>query len=222
MPAKLSTIFKKKVITVPFANPHNKNEIKEFIKLGLQKSGKRINPDALNYFAENTEGDALTINSEVEKTVLFCREKNIINVEDIEEILSRGHKFTIFNLVDEIGRGNIENALIFLSNLLEKGEHPLYILKMISRQFRLICRAREGIRRGDSASIIGQLLNLRYDGIIKSIITQAKGWTDEGLGKAFEEIFQSDFMIKSSRIKGKVILENLVFRLINFRNQLSA
>ncbi len=219
---KLLKIFQKNGVMVSFANPKSKNQIKEFIMSGFDRFGKKISADALNYFADNIGGDALTITSELEKTALFCREKKLIDVEDLEAILSGGHTTTVFNLVDEVGRGNIERSLLFLNNLLADGVHPLVIIKMITRQLRLISRAGEGVSRGDSALAIGKKLNLRYDNLIRGIILQSRGWTAVTLGRAFEEVFQSNFLIKSSRINSRVILETLVFRLIGFRDQASA
>ena len=97
--------------------------------------------------------------------------------------------------------------------------YPLVILKMIARQFRLIGRAKEGLEEGASSRELGQRLNIKYDSILKGIMQQAKGWPLNELGRIFEAIFQSNFLVKSSRIDHKIILENLVFRLARIKDQ---
>jgi DNA polymerase-3 subunit delta len=176
----------------------------------------------LSYFVDSVGRDAQLIAKELEKTALYCTDKKTIDVKDLEDILSGGHSITVFNLVDGIGLGNLERSLSCLNSLLNEGVYPLVILKMIARQFRLISRAKEGLGKGAAAADIGRSLGLKSDFIVKGIMQQARGWPGEALGRVFEEVFQSNYMIKSSRIKEKVILENLVFNLINLRNQPAA
>ena len=211
--------YKQYGVLVSFANPRWESQIIDLIKSGLAGYGKKITPNALTYLAENIGKDAQTITNELEKIVLYCGEKKSINIKDVEDVLSHGHDATVFKLVDEIGSGNIDKSLIFLNKLLNEGQHPLAILKMIARQFRLISMAKDGLRKGDSALHIGKRLGIYYENIIKKIIQQARGWPAERLGSAFEEIFQSDCKIKSSRINSKIILENLIYRLTRLRGQ---
>jgi DNA polymerase-3 subunit delta len=214
--------FKKNGVSTVFANPRWERDIKKVVSDGLKKYGKRIAPDALSYFVDSVGRDAQLIAKELEKTALYCTDKKTIDVKDLEDILSGGHSITVFNLVDGIGLGNLERSLSCLNSLLNEGVYPLVILKMIARQFRLISRAKEGLGKGAAAADIGRSLGLKSDFIVKGIMQQARGWPGEALGRVFEEVFQSNYMIKSSRIKEKVILENLVFNLINLRNQPAA
>ena len=178
-----------------------------------------MTPAAETFFVENIGGDAQLIANELEKLDLYCSEKKKIDVEDLEGILSCGHTATIFNFVDGIGQGNVEKALRSLESLLSEGVYPLVILKMVARQFRLLSRAKEGLMKGEPLSRIVQGLNMKSDYIAKGVVEQARGWPVQGLGGAFEEILQSDCLIKSSRIDRKLILESLVFKLERFRNQ---
>ena len=66
---------------------------------------------------------------------------------------------------------------------------------------------------------MGKKLGLNYDFIINKIIEQARGWSAHGLARVLEEIFKTDYRLKSSRIDGKVLMEELVFRLVTFREQ---
>lgn len=210
-------------VVVSFANPRREKEIKEFISSGLKRHEKKITPDALNYLVENMAGDAQMISNELEKISLYCGNKEIIDIEDLGEVLSDGQNTSIFNLVEEIGHGNINGSLVILNALLDEGVYPLVIFKMIARQFRLISKAKGGMEKGESLSYISQKLELKNDyklNKVKRIMQQAKGWSVESLGTVFEEIFHSNSMVKaSSQINNKFILENLIFRLASLRDQ---
>jgi len=216
---KLLTALKKTGQVVSFEKPKKEGDIKRFISESFRQHGKKISSDALNFMADNTGNDLGIIDNEVKKAVLFCGDKNIVEVTDLEEVLTTGNRDTIFDLVEAVGKGDIQKSLLLLGTLIDNNNHPLAILKMISRQFRLISIAREGINTGLSRSEVGKKLGLNYDFIIKKILEQARGWSAHGLAQVLEEIFETDYRLKSSRIDGKVLMEELVFRLVTFRDQ---
>lgn len=216
---KLLTVLKKAGQAVTFEKPKKEGDIKRFISESFRQRGKKISSDALNFMADNTGNDLGVIDNEVEKIVLFCGDKNSVEVTDLEDVLTTGNRDTIFDLVEAVGKGNIQKSLLLLGTLIDNNNHPLAILKMISRQFRLISIARESVDKGLSRSEVGKKLGLNYDFIIKKIVEQARGWNAHSLARVLEEIFETDYRLKSSRIDGKVIMEELVYRLVSFREQ---
>jgi len=214
---------KKKAVVVSFSNPRNETSLKKFIKEQLRRNGKNIDEKALSYFVSNAGLDARAVAAEVEKLCLLCANRRSVGVEDLEALLCRSHNTTIFKLLEEIGRGRLDVSLAYLDNMCKDNIPPLVVIKMISRQFRLISTARDGLSKGEPVSAIARQLkarfNVGYANSVSDIVSQAKGWSSAGLGMAFEEIFRSNILIKSSRIEKKMILENLVFRLADLRNQ---
>jgi len=220
MPLKgaLLTAFKKHGHSVSFANPRNEEEVKPLIREGFKRHGKRIAQDALQYLAENICLDTRIIANELEKIALYCGKTANITLDDIIEVLSGGSKASVFQLVDAIGGGNSKSAVQMLNGLLDDGMQPAQILGMISRQFRLVTIALAGIQEGDSIDRIGRRLGLKYTTITRKIINQAKRWPGENLVSVFNEISRTDFLLKSSRINKKLILENLIFKLGEMRS----
>jgi DNA polymerase III subunit delta len=201
---------------IPFFNPQGEKQIGDFIKARLKAQGKEIAPKALDFFVATVGEDAQTIAGELEKLVHYCRARKKIDIDDIDDVVSCGSKGTIFALVDAVGQGNREKSIHLLGGLLTAGTYPLVILKMIARQFRLICMAREGMNAGESISRICQKLKLP-EMVVKGVIQQARGWPAENMGKVFEELFQTNLMLKSSRVQDGIILENFLFKLAALR-----
>ena len=216
---KLLTALKKAGQVVTFEKPKKEGDIKRFISESFRQRGKKISADALNFMSDNVGNDLGIIDNEVEKAVLFCGDKNIVEVTDLAEVLTTGNRDTIFDLVEAVGKGNIQKSLLLLGTLIDNDNHPLAILKMISRQFRLISIAKEGVEKGLPRSEVGKKLGLNYDFIINKVIEQARGWSAHSLARVLEKIFETDYRLKSSRIDGKVLMEELIFRLITFREQ---
>ena len=124
----------------------------------------------------------------------------------------------IYNLTDEVGRGNVQGAVMLLGTLIDSGFHPLAILKAVSNRFTRISIVKTCIEKNIPKREIGQKLGYK-DKAVNNLITQARGWNFRSLGKAFNEIATTDYRLKSSRIKGRLIMEELVFKLVELRGQ---
>ena len=139
-----------------------------------------------------------------------------VEAADVDEVVCGGGRGTIFNLVDAVGQGRLEQSLELLGGILGSGVHPLVVLKMIARQFRLISTARLMLDQGENATSIGQRLRLP-EFVVRGVMQQARGWPAERLGMVFEEIFQANYLSKSSRADAGIVLERLLLRLPELR-----
>jgi len=210
---KLSGWVKKNGKVRSFANPRWDKDIRSFAVQELARHKKKAAPAALSLLCQELNGNAQTMAGEIEKLALYCCERQRIDVEDVEQALSAGHRTTIFNLVDSIGVGRLDHSLGCLKQLLDDGMPPLRVLAMIARQFRLLARACEADPKRAGASRIRQLLGLRSDFLAKEIIKQAGKWSSACFGAVFEELSSADRQLKSSRKDSRLILENLLLRL---------
>ena len=199
-----------------FQNPKGDKQIALFVRSQLAHYGKTISPDALAYCGAILGENAQAISGEVEKLALYCGERAKVEAADVDEVLCGGGRGTIFNLVDAVGQGRLEPSLELLGGILAAGVHPLVVLKMIARQFRLIGTARLMLDQGENATRIGQRLRLP-EFVVRGVIQQAKSWPAERLGMVFEEIFQANYLSKSSRAEGHIVLERLLLRLPELR-----
>lgn len=210
---KLSGWVKKTGTVRSFANPRWDKDIRAFAVQELARHTKKASSAALSLLCQELNGNAQTMAGEIEKLALYCSDRQRIDVEDVEQALSAGHRTTIFNLVDSIGAGRLEHSLGCLKQLLDDGMAPLQVLAMIARQFRLLARTCEADPKRAGASRIRQLLGLRSDYLAKEIIKQAGKWSTACFGSVFEELSSADRQLKSSRKESRLILENLLLRL---------
>lgn len=199
-----------------FSNPRGDRQIMAFVKARLAGSGKSIAPDALAYCGALLGENAQAIAGEIEKLVLYCGSRATVTAADVDAVVCGGGRATIFNLVDAVGEGNLERSLELLGSVLGSGVHPLVIVKMIARQFRLICTARELLDQGEPAARIAQKVRLP-EFVVRGLLKQARGWPADRMGMVFEEIFQASSLSKASRAAPHIVLERLLLRLPELR-----
>ena len=149
--------------------------------------------------------------AEISKLINYKDYGTIITNEDIDAICIKSTENKVFDLVDEIGRRNTENALKIYRGLLLYKEEPVKILAMIVRQFRLMLQVGIFTAQGKSPAEIAKLLEQR-DFVIKKCIQQSRNFTADILKKALKDSLDTDYSIKSGQMAPDIAVELLIVK----------
>ena len=112
-------------------------------------------------------------------------------------------------MVDALGRRDGRTAAQTLHRLLEAGEHPLGLLAMVVRQFRLLIQVKELRTEGASSQEIANALGLHPFPASK-LHNQANHFTAAQLETVYRHLLDTDVAIKSGEIEAEVALDLLV------------
>jgi len=215
---KLIHVIEQHGVVVFFEGPTEKN-LKQYIQQQFKRNGKQVRPAALEALYRIVSLDARQVRSEIEKIVLYSGSRKTIEEEDLC-VVSERFRSNVFNLVEAVGFGQLERSLQILDTLLFEGENPLGILKMVSRQFRMLIVARQ--YRGGRipiAHITEQMgLNRNQEWLAKKAVQQAGGWSMRGLAEAFTVLFYTDCMLKTS-VNKRLVMEEGLRRLAELRQE---
>ena len=203
----LST-FKKKGVPVRFYHPYDR-EIPGWIKNIAQTCNKKVSGSAVSLLNTELENDLQTIYKEIEKLAAYVGDREVIEVDDVKEVVTVNRGVSVFKLNDHIADKDREGALYVLKHLLGAGEPPLKILTMITRQTRLLVRAKEMLEQGLSQTEIGRKLGIR-DFYLKDFIRRAQVVSRPQGEKSIHLLFHSDWKLKSSRVDKRLVLEDLI------------
>jgi len=203
----LST-FKKKGVPVRFYHPYDR-EIPGWIRNIAQTCNKKVSGSAVSLLNTELENDLQTIYKEIEKLAAYVGDREVIEVDDVKEVVTVNRGVSVFKLNDHIADKDREGALYVLKHLLGAGEPPLKILTMITRQTRLLVRAKEMLEQGLSQTEIGRKLGIR-DFYLKDFIRRAQVVSRPQGEKSIHLLFRSDWKLKSSRVDKRLVLEDLI------------
>ena len=149
-------------VKVYMLNPLSFEDIKQIVKRALisQKglvNKYELNPDALDFIANISDGDARVALNALELSCLATREK-IIDLKTVEDIVQKKalkydkkgeEHFNLISALHKSLRGsNPDAGLYWLARMLEAGEDPLYIAR------RLVRFAVEDIGAADSQALV--------------------------------------------------------------------
>ena len=186
-------------------------DLKVWIQQLVAQEGGTIAPRAVNLLVEFIGGDLWAMTGEIQKLLLYCRERPI-SEEDVRRLTSHLQEASIFALVDAVAEGRTESAQRILHRLYRDGVAPVHILVMITRQFRLIAQAVD-LKRGISRAEIQNRLGLKSSYALDRTLAQARTYDLDSVKQAYDKLLETDLAIKTGRYSDKLALELLVIEL---------
>ena len=196
-----------KVMTFPYLRD---NELGDWIQKRVSQSGGTISAGAINLLVQLIGGDLWTMASEIDKLLAYG--SGHIVEDDVRQLTSYAREANVFALVDAILEGRLKVAQQLLHQMLQEGAAPSYLLVMITRQVRLIVRAKE-LSQGLSRSEMRNRLGLTSDYSMDKALKQAKAYTLERIRSAYHQLLEADIAIKTGKYDGDLALDLLVIEL---------
>lgn len=230
---KLFVALKKKgtLITCP---PLYDNEISRWITQEGEKKGLRFSQEALWYLKERLGKELFLIEQELNKLASHLEAGTLpaaprpgplsggpayppaagreVSLKVAQEVVGGGRGHSIFELTRAVGEKNLKGALNLLASLLSEGERPLPILAMLTRQWRMMAIAQEGLYAGESESVVGKKIGLPPF-FLSAFLRQLKHWKRDEIRKAFDLSLAADSQLKGGRQSASFVLEALLLEL---------
>lgn len=188
------------------------SQVKNWINKKIINQKIEINDDALemflmhiNYTKENENNSLYFVDGELNK--IFNLNKNVIDINDIEEITSKSPSSNIFKLTDAISDRDEKTSIIQLNKLFETNEEPIKILYMVSRHIINMAKTYQSLKLSDYEAIkkIG-ISNFEY----KKIKSKIHKFEFSELVLGVKLVKTVDIIIKSKKNDPKILLESLI------------
>jgi len=180
----------------------------------VRKKGGQISPAAIEELAAFVGNDLRLLDQEIEKLVVYVDQARPISEEDVRLLVSYVQEANIFEMVDALGQRDGQRAAQLLHQLLDEGEHPLALLGMIVRQFRIIIQVKELSERGLREQAIAARLRLHHF-VVKKAMRQAMNFSMEQSEAIYRQLLETDVAIKTGQMDEVLALDMLVVGLSN-------
>ncbi|RMF93394.1 MAG: DNA polymerase III subunit delta, partial [Nitrospinota bacterium] len=119
-----------------------RNQLTRWLEQEARQLGYRLTPEAASALVEQGGEQLALLYSELQKVITYCGRQKQITLPDVQAVGGNDKMHSIFDLTDALARRQIGEGLKALNRLLAYGEPPLLILRMITRQFRLLWQAK--------------------------------------------------------------------------------
>ncbi|NLV74499.1 MAG: DNA polymerase III subunit delta [Chloroflexi bacterium] len=165
-----------------------------------------IEGDAVRLLVNQIGNNLQQLDLELDKLAGYA-DYGRISAEHVRACASENLDARIFAMVDALGRRERRNALHEHSMLLASGAHPLYILTMIARQYRLLIGAKTLAQESRAdARLVSQELGVR-DFATERLLQQARLYTLPELVAIYRSLAVLDQRIKTGQVEGELGLE---------------
>jgi DNA polymerase-3 subunit delta len=191
------------------SDPPEPRRLGGWVKKRVAKYGGSIEGRAADRLAALVGAELRVLDREVDKLVTYAGPGREITAADVEAVVPYAQDALIFDLVDALGERESSTAARVLHGLLDGGEHPLRILGMIVRQFRLLIQVKELKSSGAGPQEVARELKLHPYPAGK-LCRQATRFTPEQLARVHRRLLSMDVQIKTGRIDDEAALDVLV------------
>jgi DNA polymerase-3 subunit delta len=144
VPGLQALIAAKTVVQEELATPDAK-ELPSWIQQRARARKVNIEPRAVQLLAGYVGGNLRQLDNELEKLSLYAGQRPI-TAEDVDLMVSDASEAMIWNLTDALSQRNPAKAMQSLQALRRGDAHPIYLLTMIARQYRVILKVKDAMR----------------------------------------------------------------------------
>jgi DNA polymerase-3 subunit delta len=181
----------------------------KWVRDRVKQAGGTIAPRAVDALCVFVGNDLHHLHNEIQKLVAYTDGQRPITSDDIQLLTPYARQANIFDMVDALGRRDGRSASRLYHQLLDAGDHPLAILAMITRQFRLMIQVQElAPRLGSPQAIARELKQNRYP--IQKILAQSQNYTSEQLRAVYHKLLDTDVDIKTGQVEPTLALDTLI------------
>jgi len=167
--------------------PLAKNEAKQKLLLQeaqefLDQRKKKLTPAAWEAIGKKTGFELRDSLLALEKLAVYTGGAATMEARDVEAAIGKTKEDTVFELTAALVEKKLPQALIVLKDLLEQGVHHLVIMKMLTREIRLLLYAQLLLRSGKLTSYKPGMDYSRFQANVYPAIKALGGKEKEGLG----------------------------------------
>jgi DNA polymerase-3 subunit delta len=185
------------------------SRLTRWVRDRVKEAGGAIEPRAANALGAFVGNDLYQMHNEIQKLVAYTDGQRPITTDDIQLLTPHARQASIFDMVDALGQRDGKTASRIYHQLLDAGEHPLALLGMITRQFRLMIQVQDlAPQLGSPKAIARELKQNPYP--IQKILAQSKNFTPAQLRMVYHKLLDTDLDIKTGHMEPTLALDALI------------
>lgn len=194
--------------------PANESAIYELLWERAERQGAFFTKEANERLLQLVGPHLFHLVTEVDKMALYVGEQGEITPEVVDLLCAKTLESNVFALVDQVIRGQLNEAFSILHDLLKQNEEPIRLLALLARQFRIIFQVKQLKDSGYTQGEMAKRLKL-HPYAVKVASGQAKVFEKPELLRILNETTEADYAMKTGKMDKKLALELF---LTNIRN----
>ena len=192
----------------------NETQIADYIVEAVKEKNLKISKENAQFLVNYTRLDFANIKREIEKLVLYCQGKSVIERNDIELLAVRSLEYDVFSLTNELFSRNYIKLREVYNSLVLKKEEPIFLLSLISGQLRLYYKVKVLLDEHYSQKQIAKELGI-HPYRVQLAAQGIRNYSVEKIMRCLILAADYDKLLKSSYMNKYIILDLFINKLID-------
>ena len=195
---------------VEFKTPDEKM-LTRWVLTVLQKNGKKLTQPTMKLFLEKAGNSMGNIDRELEKLICYVGDREIIQMDDVEEICTGQTENRIFDMIHMMAEKRQKEALELYYDLLALKEPPMRILFLLVRQFNILLQVKTMVAAGMEQNQIADRAGLRSF-TIRRYRSEAGHFSVQKLKEALRDCARAEEDVKTGRLDDRLSVELILVK----------
>ena len=184
-------------------------EMLQYLRVDARRRGLAWDGGAAERLIFQVGDDMACVALEAEKLYAAVQEGRITQ-EDVERYGTRNITANVFQMMDQVLRGRMGEAMVRLEEVLSEGKQPVMLLGGIAYRIRglMVAKAAE-LGRMTQGEAIKKLRGSRY--FFQNASREAKKYSEAQICQAMMAVTEAEFAIKSGRMRDKAAVVSAIF-----------
>lgn len=189
-------------------------QLNRWIEEEVKNQGGRIDRQALEPLGAYVGNNLWQLQQEIKKLVLYKKGDSslVIRNSDVEKLVCAQLDTNIFNFIDALAAKNKRWALALLHNQLTTGENEIYLLSMITYQFRNMILVSDFTKCNRNQYQIAKKIKL-HPYVVKKALLNIKNFNLNRLCEIYKKLLQVDTNLKRTTTNPALSLDMLIYEL---------
>ncbi|HUC20985.1 MAG TPA: DNA polymerase III subunit delta, partial [Candidatus Polarisedimenticolaceae bacterium] len=187
--------------------PLSPAKLQSWVARQALEAGAEIERPAMTRLLELAGDDQWRLSNEIAKLAAY---RSPITLEAVNQQVEEGNTETIFNLVEAMTAGKINQALEGYHKLRQDGQNEIYMLSMVTWQLRnlLVAKTAGAMSATQLAKAAGMA-----PFVAGKMLAKRHLFTEDSLKEAFIQAVDTEYRIKSGGGAADVLVEQLIYRI---------
>jgi len=184
-------------------------EMEKWLLSRAKKKSAELTGDGARILASMVGNDLWLAESELQKLTHFKNNQKI-TVADVQELTVGKFNEDIFGLMDAISGKDKKKALKLLAEQTQNGVDDMYLLTMLTRQFRLLWQAKELSAKGFiSSDVLAREMGV-HPFVVKKLIGFLPKFELMQIRKIYQQLLDFEIKIKTGRADFRLLAEMMI------------
>lgn len=186
-------------------------DILDLIHQKLKKENCSLTREAWQILEEKTGGNLTLLDACVDKLILYAGNKTTIDAKTVESLADRMIEHDVYDLTNALSDKNAKKAVEVFRYLYDLEGSAMAVVGLLNWQLKRIWQAKKILDNEGEAVLTRKMKVSPYQ--LPHLKRQANRFSDLQLKKAFDQLFDLDWKVKTGALHDRVALESFLIEL---------